>query len=110
MVGPHNIAMTQLAQVGLAEKVAQELQSHPEVVGQAARQTTPEVLRIQQAAVPGTEDSKKSSGLKTSDRQPKDQRRHHKKQQRNARPADSETPDSASIPGAWAGYILNVKV
>ena len=111
MAAQHNIAITQLAQVGLAEKVAQELQSHPEVLGQAARQTTPELLRLQQAAVPTTENSKKNPAIKTSDRQRKDPRRSKKKNHTLTAPQEEgNSQSSATPPGAWTGYILNVKV
>ena len=111
MVTQSNIAITQLVQVGLAEKVAQELQSHTEVLRQAAQQTTPELLRLQENAVPTTEDSKKNSAVKTSDRQQRDRRRNPKRQQRAAAPAeDGETQDAPVSPGAWSGYIVNVKV
>ena len=111
MVAQHNIAITQLAQVGLAEKVAQELQSHPEILRQAAQQTTPELLRLQQSAVPTTENSKKNSAIKTSDRQRKEQRRNSKKNyKQEAQPEVDETQNLVAVPGAWTGYILNVKV
>ena len=103
-----NIAITQLAQVGLAERIAQENQGHPEVSRQAAQQTAPQELKNQKDTVAQSEHSEETRGVKAEkDGRKGGGRREDKK--RDTRSASPEEPQSvANTP--WAGNILNLKV
>jgi hypothetical protein len=110
MAAQHNIAITQLAQVGLAEKTAQELQSHPEVQSQTAGQLTPEALRKQGSTVQNPDPGGKARSVSLRDKRNRERqggRRDKKQGSRNAAPGDENpsAPDSV-----WAGNILNLKV
>ncbi len=106
-----NVAITQLLQVGMAERMAQEAQAHPEVVRLAAQQAAPEALRQQNAIVPQTEEAEgtrriRSRGGGGGKGGPGGRRRQGK-------PPDPEgqepgTENAAATP--WAGNIVNIKV
>ncbi len=107
-----NVAITQLLQVGLTERIAQEAQAHPEVVKQAAQQAAPEILRQQNSTVPKTDDAESSRKIKSRDggrqRSGADgRRRKHFAAAEQAEP-ESETSPAADTP--WAGNIVNLKV
>ena len=104
-----NIAITQLAQVGLAERIAQEAQGHPEVTRQAAQQAAPETLKRQEASVAPSEKPKDTSGIKAEKdgRNSRQDASGEKKKQRNTEEQEPERTASAS---PWSGNILNVKV
>lgn len=103
-----NIAITQLAQLGLAERIVQEAQGHPEVLREAARQATPEALKQQRASVEKTDDTAKSRNVKAEkDGGNKGQSGEGERKKKKAPFADDteSTPDTP-----WAGNILNLKV
>lgn len=102
-----NIAVTQLAQLGLAERIAQEMQGHPEVVREAARQATPDALKQQRASVEKTEDTARSRNVKAEkDGGNKGQGGGERKKKKAPFADDTEsTPDTP-----WAGNLLNIKV
>lgn len=105
----NNIVVTQLAQLGFADRIVQETQGNAEAARQAAQQAAPEALKQQKEAVAGTEDTEKSRKLKSE----KDggggksdfpgNRRHGKG---GAPPEEQESAPE----NPWAGNILNLKV
>lgn len=108
-----NIAITQLAQVGLAERIAQETQGHPEVLRQAAQQSAPQELKHQKDAVGETERSETPRGIKAD----KDGKGGRDGGKRGGKRGPGRGPDggpdgdrdgAANTP--WAGNILNLKV
>lgn len=106
-----NIAITQLAQVGLAERIAQETQGHPEVLRQAAQQSAPQELKQQKDAVGEAERPETSRGVK-ADKDGKGGKdgggkRGEKRGAKRGGP-DGERENAANTP--WAGNILNLKV
>lgn len=105
----HNIAITQLVQVGLTEKTAQDLLAHPEMQSQAAAQMTPETLRKQGATVGSTDPSDKSRAISMQDKKNRDRRKGRQKEKEECRDApEDETPSPPD--SVWAGNILNLKV
>lgn len=103
-----NIPITQLAQLGLAERIVQEAQGHPEVTREAAQQLAPQALKRQKDSVGETENTEASRSIKArkdgkGGRQ--DARRHGR---RKGEPPPEESETGASTP--WAGNIVNVKV
>ena len=105
----NNIAVTQLAQLGLAERIAQETQGHPESTRHAGEQAALLALKQQKDSVGATQDSESSRGVKTKKEggEPRggtrDRKRRHKD---DSSPEEDE--DNASSP--WAGNIVNFKV
>jgi len=104
-----NIVATQLAQLGFADRIAQETQGNAEAARQAAQQAAPEALKQQKDAVAATEDSEKTRKLKSEKdgeggRNDSPGNRRHRKGDASPEEAES-TPDSP-----WAGNILNLKV
>lgn len=104
----NNIAIIQLAQVGLTERVAQEQQSRPEIAQQAAQQAAPELLKKQQSTVGETEKSKSSSTIRP-EKDGQNASGHGETGDRKRKEEEpDEEPSAAASP--WAGNILNVKV
>ena len=105
-----NIAITQLAQVGLAERIAQETQGHPEVTKQAAQQAAPETLKRQEARVAESEKSKNARIIKEEkDRQnASSQGNSNGRKKYSPKEEEPKTGTNSGIP--WSGNILNVKV
>lgn len=105
-----NIVVTQLAQLGFADRIAHEAQGHPEIARQAAQEAATEALKQQKESVAGTEETGKSRKLKSE----KDGEGGGKdasgqqKRQRQGEPPPEEPENSATSP--WAGNILNLKV
>ena len=105
-----NVAITQLVQVGLAERMAQEAQAYPEVARQVAQQAAPEALRQQNAMVAKTDETEESRKIKAQDKggqKPGADARKRKKRGHHAQPEEAENT-SAQTP--WAGNIVNIKV
>lgn len=104
-----NIAVTQLAQLGLAERFAQEAQGHPEVLREAARQTTPEALKQLRESVEKTENAAKSPKVKTEkDGGGKSRDENGKRKRKKAPGAGSAARSAPDSP--WAGNLLNLTV
>ena len=99
-----------LAQLGQAERLAQELQVHPEVQRQAAQQIVPETLLRENAKVPTTEKGEGSG--KVRDRKHGGRQsggEQAKRQAQNGQPEDPDpAPDQDTTP--WSGHIVNIKV
>ena len=104
-----NIAITQLAQVALTERVAQEMQGHPEVVRQAAEQATPAALKQQRESVEKTEDSEASRSVKAKKRDARSGGHAGGGKERKKNEPDQEEGESATK-APWAGNIVNLKV
>lgn len=110
-----NISIIQLAQLGLAEKTAQEIQSHPEVLRQAAQQQTPEILLRQNEIIQGTEESDKALQARIRERREKRRQGREKGQSKRreakqTNPGKERSTDAPPTVGLWAGKIVNVKV
>lgn len=107
---PGNVSII-LAQVGQAERIAQEIQTQPEVQRQMAQQMAPELLRQQNAQVPVAEKgqgSKQIRGRKDGKGQPQGQQQRKRK---SAPPAQDEEPDPGhEASPSWSGNIVNIKV
>lgn len=104
-----NIPITQLAQLGLAERIVQEAQAHPEVNRQAAQQAAPQELKKQRTSVEKTDDSKGSRSVKAE----KDGRNpsgggNAGSGRKNGSSPEEEAEGTAIAP--WSGNIVNVKV
>lgn len=109
MAAPYTIVVQQLAQIGHAEKIVQELQSHPEVQRQMAEQLAAETLKRQGASVEKTDDAEKSRSVSSRDkkrRERQERRAAHKKTAQE--PAEDEESPGADSP--WSGNILNLKI
>ena len=111
----HNIAITQLVQVGMAEKVAQETQGHPEVQRQAAQQLTPEMLRQQNAAVPTAEESegaRKAGARQVGERQGGGRGGARRRARQRAKQAEAAAApeEAAPVPSGWTGNIVDINV
>ncbi len=107
-----NVAITQLVQANLTERIAQEAQAHPEVVKQAAQQAAPEALRQQNSTVPKTDDAEGARKIKLRERE-RDRQRHgagRRRGKKNAGETQAEGPDAENTPTPWAGNIVNIKV
>ncbi len=99
-----------LAQMGQAERLAQELQAHPEVQRQAAQQAAPEILRKENAQVQAPE--KGDGSAKVRDREARGrqgQAGHDKRQAKGSGQEDEPDPGRDDAP-PWAGNIVNIKV
>ncbi|CAK7063978.1 MAG: hypothetical protein DELT_01556 [Desulfovibrio sp.] len=103
-----NIPITQLAQLGLAERIAQEMQGHPEVVREAARQAAPEALKQQRESIEKTEDTSKSRNIKADKDGGNRGRSGNDAKEKKKAPFADDTESAPETP--WAGNILNVKV
>lgn len=104
-----NIPITQLAQLGLAERIVQEAQGHPEVAREAAQQMTPQALKQQKSTVGATEKAESARSLKAQ----KDGKGGRQGAGQDARRRGGEPPpeeDDAGASKPWAGNIVNVKV
>lgn len=109
MAAQFNIAIQQLAQIGHAEKIAQELQSHPEIQGQTTELLAKEALKQQSESVEKPEDSEKSRSISSREKKRRERRQHHADAQKKAAEAEQEEePGTADSP--WSGNILNLKV
>jgi hypothetical protein len=102
-----NIVMTQLAQLGLAERTAQEMQGHPEVTRQAAQQAAPEALKQLRESVVKTEDAESSRGIKAGKDGGKGRGGAREQKRRKGAPSPEENEHSSA---PWAGNIVNLKV
>ena len=106
-----NIVITQLAQLGLAERVAQEMQSHPEVTRQAAQQAAPEVLKQQNDSVAKNEDAESSRKVRAKkDGGEGRENAQERKRRKAARPPAESGVAGESVTAPWAGNIVNLKV
>ncbi len=103
-----NIPVTQLAQLGFADRIAYEAQEHPEHARQAAQQAMPEVLRQQKDSVVESQNSEAMRKLKAEkDGKGGGQGESGKQNQRQGGPPE----DAESSPNTpWAGNIVNLKV
>lgn len=106
-----NIVITQLAQLGYADRIAHEAQGHPEIARQVAQQAAPEILKQQKDAVGETEDAEAARKL-TSEKDGKGGQSGRDgssgKRRRKGEPPSEETPSAPNTP--WAGNILNLKI
>lgn len=104
-----NIVVMQLAQLGYADRIAQETQGNAEAARQAAQQAAPEALKQQKDAVAATEDTEKSRKLKSEkdDSGGKNDSPDSRRQGKGGAPPE-ETESQPESP--WAGNILNLKV
>ena len=104
-----NIPVTQLAQLGFADRIAHEAQGHPEVARQAAQQAAPEVLKQQKDTVVETQSSEAARKLKAEkDGKGGGQGDTGAKERRQGEPPPEEAESAPNTP--WAGNILNLKV
>ena len=103
-----NIAITQLAQLGFAERIAQEAQGHPEIARQAAQQIAPEALKQQKDTVGETENTQKSRSVKAEKDGKGNGGNAGQERRRKGEPPPSEDEAAANSP--WAGNIVNMKV
>ena len=106
-----NMVVTQLAQLGFADRIAHEAQGHPEIARQAAQQAVPEILKQQKDSLGETEDAgatrrvkagKDGQGGRGGRDRLSDERRRQNGPQAEGDPSAPNTP--------WAGNILNLKV
>lgn len=102
-----NIAITQLAQLGLTERIAQEMQGHPEILRESARQATPEALKQQRESVAKADNAEKSRKAQVGDEGGGGRSGHHPGEKRKA-PFRDDAERAPETP--WAGNILNIKV
>ncbi len=103
-----NIPVTQLAQLGFADRIA-EAQEHPELARQATQQAMPEVLKQQKDSVVETQNSEATRKLK-AEKDGKDGGQGGAGKQ-NQRQGGTQPEEAESVPNTpWAGNILNVKV
>jgi hypothetical protein len=104
-----NIPVTQLAQLGFADRIAHEAQGHPEVARQVLQQAMPEVLKQQKDSIVATQDSEAARKLKAEkDGRDGKQGDSGAKGQRQGEPPPEEAESVPNTP--WAGNILNLKV
>ncbi len=103
-----NIAVTQLAQLGFADRIAQEAQGHPEVARQAAQQTAAETLKQQKDSVAKMEEPEAAKALKPEKDGKGGRGNSGKQQRRKGEPPPEEAEGAAGTP--WAGNIVNLKV
>ena len=103
-----NIPVTQLAQLGFADRIAHEAQGHPEIARQAAQQATPEVLKQQRDKVDEPQGSEASKALKSEKDGKGSQGGAGDNQRKKGEPPPEETESASNSP--WAGNILNLKV
>lgn len=102
-----NIAITQLAQVGYAERIALETQAQPEVARQAALQAAPEELKKLRDAVAETEEF---DGARTIRGEKNRQGGQGGGYAGGRRHAGSEQEEEAAQNTFLAGNILNLRV
>ena len=110
MAAQYNIAIQQLAQIGHAEKIAQELQAHPEVQRLTAEKIAQETLKQQSTTVEHTEDTEKARSVSS-----REKKRQHRQRQRASSPPrkeHGEEQDENDIKSGspWSGNILNLKI
>lgn len=103
-----NIAITQLAQLGLAERIAQEMQGHPEVTRQAAQHAASEALKQQKESIGKTEDTATSRSIKADKDGSGGNKGALQDGRRKGEPPPEEGGAQSSAP--WSGNIVNVKV
>lgn len=104
-----NIAITQLAQLGFADKVAQETQGNSEAMRQTAQQVAADILKQQKDSIEETQPSEKGRKLKSEkDGQEGGGGARDKGQRRKGEPPPEEAESAPGTP--WAGNILNLKV
>lgn len=110
MSTPGNVSLI-LAQVGQAERIAQELQNYPEVQRQMAQQMAPELLRQQNAQVPVTEKDEASARVRGRNDKEKKSGGQSPEEKKNDRPASDEEPDPGrEAASSWSGNIVNITV
>lgn len=106
---PGNVSII-LAQVAQAERIAQEIQTQPEVQRQMAQQMAPELLRQQSAQVPVSEKGEGAQQVRGR----KDGGRPRQRQpgkKKIAPPAQDEEPEPGhEASSSWSGNIVNIKV
>ncbi len=108
-MSPINIPVTQLAQLGFADRIAHEAQAQPELARQAAQQAMPEILRQQKDSVVETQNSEASRKLK-AEKDGKDGGQGGSGMQ-NRRQGEAPPEEAESAPNTpWAGNIVNLKV
>ena len=108
MAAQYNIAIQQLAQIGHAEKIAQELQAHPEVQSQAARQLAQETLKHQSVTIEKSDDAKKTRTVSSHEKKRRERQQHATAKNKITAEDEEEPASSSSSP--WAGNILNLKI
>ncbi len=104
-----NIVVTQLAQLGFAERIAHEAQGHSEIARQAAQQAAPEILKQQKDSVGEPEEAEAARKVKPGKGgQGGGRGGTTHKRRRKGQPPPEESPSEPNTP--WAGNILNLKV
>ncbi|MCC8193908.1 MAG: hypothetical protein LIP28_04610 [Deltaproteobacteria bacterium] len=103
-----NIPVTQLAQLGYADRIAHEAQGQPEIARQTAQQAAPEALKQQKDAIAEPEKTAKNRALK-SEKDGHGGGASGDTPRRRGEPPPEEQPDS-SPDTPWAGNIVNLKV
>ena len=107
---PGNVSLI-LAQVGQAERIAQELHAQPEVQRQAAQQAAPEILRRENAQVPVSEKGDASGKVRArGDREPRERGEQGERRQGGPAKEEEEPTPSPDATPPWAGNIVNIKV
>ena len=103
-----NIAITQLAQLGFADRIAQETQGHPEIARHTAEHAAIQELKRQKDTIAKTEDSEASRTIKARKEGGGSGKDARREKQRKSSP---ETPEEEpGTPSPWAGNIVNLKV
>lgn len=103
-----NIVVTQLAQLGFADRIAQETQGNLEAARQAAQQAAPEALKKQKDSVEKPEDAESARAVKAEKDGKGGQGDSERKRHRKGESPPEETDSPAGSP--WAGNIVNLKV
>lgn len=100
-----------IAQMGHAERVVHEAQTHPEMAQAAAQQAAVEALRHDRSQVQKTGESGKSEVVDERERN-RQQRRALLMARRKARAAQAEDEDGpdSDDDDPWSGNILDIKV
>lgn len=108
-MGQTNIVITQLAQLGFADRIAQEAQGNAEAARQAAQQAAPEALKKRKDSIEKTEDAESSRAIKAEKDGKGGQGGATRKQRRKGTPPPGEDACSAAD-SPWSGNIVNLKV
>lgn len=103
-----NIPITQLAQLGFAERIAQETQGHPEIVRQMAEHASVQELKRQKDTIAEAERSKGSRAVK--DKKDGDASRKDAKGERQRKDSPETPEEEPAAASPWAGNIVNLKV
>lgn len=103
-----NIPITQLAQLGFAERIAHETQGHPEIARQMAEHASVQELKRQKESIAKTEDSEAARTIKADkDGGGAGRDAGREKSRKNSPETPEEEP---ATPSPWAGNIVNLKV